>query len=340
MQFCSNSSWRPPTGASGDAVNILSVMMHDEPMLQLGIRLLQNFSLTGGIQLRFQGNVPPTPNFSRHIEKHYLPFCREAIYSFMMVGFAPYRIRTLESGIKIPEVLPLVYFFFFFYYYYYYYFTLNFSMIYIKGTYSWYIARNSIGMPTAWYSSMDVPLAGDGIHQQKQRGAVAVGESRKPSQPPDEPILRYEVTSVYSTSNVSVYTFTQPQALFTCSSQLSSLIEPYIALCHKRACMRRADMYNSQLSAVFEQQDKGSVEKETKTGGGIVEENIGMYNGIKRNMELRQTLQYEVLAEHRLHSNLPEDAVTIFAPINHSVHGMDKVISPQVSFLLFFPFFL
>jgi len=106
------SSWISSTtggGASGEAVNMLSIMMHDEPMLQLGIRLLQNFCLAGGLQLRFKGNVPPTPNFARHIERHYLPFCREAIYSFMMVGFAPYRIRLLENGSSIPEMLPLVF---------------------------------------------------------------------------------------------------------------------------------------------------------------------------------------------------------------------------------------
>ena len=123
MQFSNNgasSSWRPtPTnnGASGDAVNILSIMMHDEPMLQMGIRILQNFCLMGGLQLRFGGNVPPTPNFARHIERYYTPFCREVIFSFMMVGFAPYRIRLLENGHKIPEVIPLVCvltFFFFF----------------------------------------------------------------------------------------------------------------------------------------------------------------------------------------------------------------------------------
>jgi len=150
---------------------------------------------------------------------------------------------------------------------------------------------------------------------------------------PDEPILRYEVTSVYSTSNVSVYTFTPPQALFTCSSQLSALIEPYMALCHKRSCMRRADMYNSQLSAVFEQQDKGNIQKESKEGGGVGTENAGMLDTIRDRMETRQALQYEVLSSYRALSNLPDDAVTLFAPINHSVHGLDKVISPQVTFL-------
>jgi len=197
----------------------------------------------------------------------------------------------------------------------------------IKGTYSWYIARDPVGVPTAWYSSMDVPFG--------TKPAVAVGEARKPPPPADKPILRYEVTSVYSTSHVSVYTFTQPQSLFTCSSQLSALIEPYIALCHKRACMRRADMYNSQLSAVFEKQHRGTAKDQADTGGGVGTEESGKIIAMKEGLENYQKLQYEVLSSLKSFSNLPDDTVTIFAPTNYSVHSLDKVISPQVIFMFF-----
>jgi hypothetical protein len=34
--------------------------------------------------------------------------CRDAIQSFLAVGFAPYRLRRIENGARVPEVLPLV----------------------------------------------------------------------------------------------------------------------------------------------------------------------------------------------------------------------------------------
>ena len=41
-----------------------------------------------------------------HIQRHYVPFCRESIQSFLAVGFVPVRIRK-EGMLLVPEVLPL-----------------------------------------------------------------------------------------------------------------------------------------------------------------------------------------------------------------------------------------
>jgi hypothetical protein len=91
-------------------------MTHDEPTVQGAIRLIQGACLAGGMQLKY-GHTPPTPRFAQHLRRHYLPFCRDVIASFLTVGFAPYRIRVTETGARVPELLPL-------------------------GSYTWFIARN------------------------------------------------------------------------------------------------------------------------------------------------------------------------------------------------------
>lgn len=44
--------------------------------------------------------------FQRHIDRHYIPFCRAAIRALFTYGFVPWRVRSLSSGDEIPEVLP------------------------------------------------------------------------------------------------------------------------------------------------------------------------------------------------------------------------------------------
>ena len=90
-----------------ELIRDLSQMKQYEPLVQNALRLLQSYCLVGGIQLRYGGTTPPTPRFAQHLQRYYLPFCRAVIESFMTVGFAPYRIRTLENGARVPELLPL-----------------------------------------------------------------------------------------------------------------------------------------------------------------------------------------------------------------------------------------
>jgi hypothetical protein len=75
-----------------------------EPTVQHAIRLMQNHCLSGGMELRFAHNVPPTPTFARHVDYYYTRFCRDAIASFLLVGFAPYWMRRIENGAFIPEL--------------------------------------------------------------------------------------------------------------------------------------------------------------------------------------------------------------------------------------------
>lgn len=100
---------------SSDYIRIITKMIYDEPCVMGSISMLQSCCLRQGIMLRW-GNTPPTPSFHRHIQKHFLPFCREAILSCLAVGFVPFRLRR-ENHLVVPEVLPL-------------------------GTYTWSVTRN------------------------------------------------------------------------------------------------------------------------------------------------------------------------------------------------------
>jgi hypothetical protein len=94
-------------GGSSEFVNILAMMMHDEASVQQAIYLIQQHCLSGGLNVSFQNNTHPTQHFENHIQRHFVPFCRDAIRSFLAVGFAPYRLRTLRDGCMVPEILPI-----------------------------------------------------------------------------------------------------------------------------------------------------------------------------------------------------------------------------------------
>ena len=86
------------------------------------ICLLQQHCLSGGLTVRFGNDRGPTEHFKQHIQRVFVPFCREAIQSFLVVGFVPYRVRKLRDGCNVPEVLPL-------------------------GTYSWSVTRDPSLLP-------------------------------------------------------------------------------------------------------------------------------------------------------------------------------------------------
>lgn len=87
-------------------VQTIGRMLYDEPVVHRGISLLQTRCLQHGIEVRWFKNTPPTPSFARHIQRYYVPFCKDAITMALAVGFVPYIIRS-EGALKVPEVLPL-----------------------------------------------------------------------------------------------------------------------------------------------------------------------------------------------------------------------------------------
>jgi hypothetical protein len=262
--------------------------------VQMAIRTLQSHCLLGGIQLRYgqSRSLVPTPNFAQHLKRYFLPFCRDAILSFLTVGFAPYRIRLNERGAKIPEVLPL-------------------------GTFSWRVAHSSQGLTaTPWGRIGDPPQ-----YNNNNRGSIEMDR---------QPLLSYEVSCSHCREDIKVHAFAPPQALFSCTSAISSLINPYLQLCHKRECTNRANAFNSQPGIIFEQEEKIAVNQVADKGAGM--SNRQIESGIEIDKEIqskRQKVFHDVIDNARLRSQWPAEGVTMFAPKNHNAHSIDRVLSPQ-----------
>jgi hypothetical protein len=277
---------------SSEYVNMLSMMIHDEASVRQAIYLTQQHCLSGGLNVAFQNNVRATPQFETHIRRYFLPFCRDAIQSFLAVGFAPYRLRKLRDGCQVPEILPI-------------------------GTYSWNVSRAPTVLPKAWYFD-------------RNKDHMGVADNTGGSKKDETPLLSYEVTSGYTDTPPSVYVFTQPSTLFPCTSALSTLVQPYRMLCHKRECTLRADQYNSKPAVVFEEQLKTTRATDASSTGSVIREEIIEENRERRyKMDTRQTLHHDVFDSARIRSQLPDDTVTLVAPLNHSVHSLDKALTPM-----------
>jgi hypothetical protein len=300
----SGKSTTTPSPDSNEIALQMGRMLRDEPVVRQGLRILQTHCLAGGLSLRFgaQARALPTPTFSRHVERYYVEFCRQAIEAFMTVGFVAYRIRRLENGAQIPEPMPL-------------------------GTYSWYVTRGGEHAVSPW---MVAPLDGrmpppPSADEKKERG-------EEEEEAPHPPLLRYEVHTAYCKETVYHHVFVPPHPLFTCMAPLMGVLHTYMGLLHKRACVARADAFNSQPSVVLEQQEKHRINELVATGQPIVNvpsvEMRGRRAGDKDSAGGRQEMHYQLLEEFRTYSHLPEDSVTMIAPTNHTVHSLERVTTP------------
>jgi hypothetical protein len=293
MQFAATST----PAASEETVRALMSMIQNEPVVRQVLRLVQNHCLSGGLHLRFghDSNVPPTPLFARHVEHYYTQFCRNAIVSFLAVGFVPYRIRSMRDAVQIPEVLPL-------------------------GTYSWRVTRSSTPLrSTVWHQHVDGRVGLHPPHPQRRRN----------NEEADTPLLRIEVVSALANQEVFVYEFEPLNALFPCASVFASLIPGYFRLLHKRECVRRADEFNSHCSLVLEQVERNDMH--TLQNSSAVMLNMGneaqdQLRSVHQQGEGRQLMLHHLV---RAQQALPDESSTLIAPVNQSVRALDRVLSPQ-----------
>jgi hypothetical protein len=255
----------------------------------------------GGIQLRYMGNVPPSPNFQRFLNKHFYPFCKDAIVLYLSVGFVPYRIRKTEKGSLIPEALPL-------------------------GTFTWHVGRgNQDNVATPWSSIGKPPPAAT---PEESRGKESSSNDEEVS---DKPLLRYIVNSSYCKEKIHVFNVVSPQILFSCSSPLGTLVQPFLALCHKRDCVARGDAFNSIPSMILEHQDKILINDVSNSGFAIqnTKDMDGKMALDQKNIVERQVMMQQVIRESTDICNLPRETISVVAPKNHTVHGIEKVVTPQ-----------
>lgn len=76
-----------------------------EPILQQAFSILENVCLAHGVTAT-EGKKPLSPQFQHHVDRHWVPFLSSAIRAAHVYGFVPWRVRRLESGAQVPEVLP------------------------------------------------------------------------------------------------------------------------------------------------------------------------------------------------------------------------------------------
>jgi hypothetical protein len=76
-----------------------------EPTLQLCFKIIESTCLSQGICCLLNG-TQCSKKFQRHIDMHYTCFLKEALRAMLMYGFVPWRLRRLDMGDFIPEVLP------------------------------------------------------------------------------------------------------------------------------------------------------------------------------------------------------------------------------------------
>ena len=306
-----------------ELVRILSALVNEEPTIRQALRIVQDHCVSGGLHLLFGDHgVPPTPSFGRHVSYYYTAFCRDAVEAFLTVGFVPYRLRALENGARIPEVLPL-------------------------GTYGWFVARGdsrSVPRSGLWSFSPSAPSRGGGGRSNNSRGGKEADDNDDSG---GEPVLRYQVSSMYCKGPIYVYEFDRPSTMYPCTSALAALVPQYVRLRHKRECTRRADLFHSQPGLVFEHQNRTHVNDVTKSGAGMLSgggattpaggsyynnhgsEAQDQLSADRRMVAGRQEMYHHVLDDIRDQSHLPQESVTLIAPTNHAVHSLDRVMSPQ-----------
>ena len=74
-----------------------------EPIIQHAFSIIENVCLAHGVTMT---GTKPTPQFQQFIDAHYMPFLKNSIRAMHMYGFVPWRVMKLESGDRVPEVLP------------------------------------------------------------------------------------------------------------------------------------------------------------------------------------------------------------------------------------------
>jgi hypothetical protein len=302
--------------SSSQYVHIIAKMIFDEPCVYGLIANQQSLSLKHGIMVRW-GYTPPTPSFQEHINRHYLPFCRDAILLFLAVGFVPFRIRQ-EGHVQVPEALPL-------------------------GTFSWSVCGSD---------SKHRNVSKKKKRPRRESAAAAAAEAEEQqadnSHHSSEPLLVYDVTCAYCEEDIHVFNFVQPHAMLDCFSPLAVLIPQYNALCSVRELALRTLENNAHHNIAIEEQDKTLLNSVADTGACIArmpnhlsQVCLGCFFVLYRTLFLvfsqglqqaeldsrLQTVQAAVEVSKQT-NQLPHNARAFVVPKNNIIKPLDKPTPP------------
>ena len=93
-----------------ESYHLLLELLTSEPFLQECLQIIENTCLCRELEFSVGGSesaAPPSKKFKAFINRHWYPFLKAAIKQQHGLGFVVWTVRTLESGDKIPEALPL-----------------------------------------------------------------------------------------------------------------------------------------------------------------------------------------------------------------------------------------
>jgi hypothetical protein len=76
-----------------------------EPTLQQCFKIIESTCISQGIYCSVDG-TEVTHEFQKFMDRHYIPFLKDALRAMIIFGFVPWRVRRLSTGDKVPEVLP------------------------------------------------------------------------------------------------------------------------------------------------------------------------------------------------------------------------------------------
>lgn len=89
-----------------ESYHLLLELLTSEPFLQECLQIIENTCLCRDLEFTI-GDSRPAKRFQAFINRHWLPFLRCAIRQQHGLGFVVWTVRTLRTGEKVPEVLPL-----------------------------------------------------------------------------------------------------------------------------------------------------------------------------------------------------------------------------------------
>lgn len=87
-----------------ESKHLLWELVTHEPTVLQCFNIVESTCMAQGLFCKIDGE-PCGEDFQRFVDRHYIPFCRQAIRSFFTYGFVPWVVRTLDDGDEIPEVL-------------------------------------------------------------------------------------------------------------------------------------------------------------------------------------------------------------------------------------------
>ncbi len=80
------------------------LVTHEPTVLQC-FNVIEATCMAQGLYCKIDGEAC-SDKFRKFLDRHYVPFCKQALRAFFTYGFVPWVVRELDDGEEIPEVLP------------------------------------------------------------------------------------------------------------------------------------------------------------------------------------------------------------------------------------------